>query len=105
MQSLVSISEFNNKIEFQNVSFHYEDDTELVLDDINLSVVKGDGLLLLEAAALAKLHALIYYLVFTTLLRKILLDGIDIKEIRLEDLRKLMGIVTQETVLFNESVK
>ena len=42
VQSPVSISEFNNKIEFQNVSFHYEDDTELVLDDINLSVVKGD---------------------------------------------------------------
>ena len=37
VQSPVSISEFNNKIEFQNVSFHFEDDTELVFDNINLT--------------------------------------------------------------------
>ena len=106
VQSPVSISEFNNKIEFQNVSFHYEDDTELVLDDINLSVVKGDVIAFVGSSGAGKTTCVdLLPRFYEPTSGKILLDGIDIKEIRLEDLRKLMGIVTQETVLFNESVK
>lgn len=106
VQSPVSISEFNNKIEFQNVSFHYEDDTELVLDDINLSVVKGNVIAFVGSSGAGKTTCVdLLPRFYDPTSGKILLDGIDIKEIRLEDLRKLMGIVTQETVLFNESVK
>ena len=36
---------------------------------------------------------------------RIIVDGVDLKQIRIEDLRKLMGIVTQETILFNETVR
>ncbi len=102
----LTINNFNDTIEFQNVSFHYDDSDELILDTINLKVKKGNVIAIVGSSGAGK----------TTLVDllprfydpsggKILFDGTDIKLARLEDLRKLMGIVTQETVLFNESVK
>lgn len=100
------LKEFNDKIEFQNVSFHYDDSDELVLDSINLNVKKGNVIALVGSSGAGKTT-------FVDLLPrfydptggKILFDGTDIRSVRIEDLRKQMGIVTQETVLFNESVK
>jgi len=101
-----SISDFYNTIEFKNVSFHYDDSDELVLDNINLEVNKGNVIALVGSSGAGK-TTLVDLLprFFDPTAGNIFLDGIDIKEIRLEDLRKLMGIVTQETVLFNESVR
>jgi len=104
--SPVSISEFKEKIEFENVSFHYDDDDELVLNNISLSVKKGKVIAFVGSSGAGKTTCVdLLPRFYDPTSGKILLDGIDIKEIRLEDLRKLMGIVTQETVLFNESVK
>lgn len=106
IDSPLSLDDFKDTIEFQNVSFHYDDSDELVLDTFNLKVKKGNVTAIVGSSGAGK----------TTLVDllprfydptdgKILFDGIDIKLVRIEDLRKLMGIVTQETVLFNESVK
>ncbi len=102
----VSVSDFKDKIEFQDVSFHYDDDNELILNNINLSVEKGNVIAFVGSSGAGKTTCVdLLPRFYDPTSGKILLDGIDIKEIRLEDLRKLMGIVTQETVLFNESVK
>ncbi|MHB9039216.1 MAG: ABC transporter ATP-binding protein [Melioribacteraceae bacterium] len=106
VSSPVSISEFKEKIDFESVSFHYDDDDELVLNNINLSVKKGNVVAFVGSSGAGKTTCVdLLPRFYDPTSGKILLDGIDIKEIRLEDLRKLMGIVTQETVLFNESVK
>lgn len=97
---------FEKCIEFKNVNFKYEDSEENVLSDINLKVEKGEILALVGPSGGGKST-------FVDLLPRfydptsgeILIDGINIKNIKLLSLRKLMGIVTQETFLFNESIK
>ena len=106
IESPVSISEFNDMIEFQDVSFHYDDSEELVLDKVNLQVKKGKVLAIVGSSGAGKTTlADLLPRFFDPTEGKILLDGIDTRTMRLEDLRKLMGIVTQETVLFNEAAR
>ena len=106
VESPVSVSEFKEKIVFQNVSFHYDDDDEPVLKGINLNVKKGDVIAFVGSSGAGKTTCVdLLPRFYDPTSGNIFLDGVDIKNIRLEDLRKLMGIVTQETVLFNESVR
>ncbi|MBI5729635.1 MAG: ABC transporter ATP-binding protein [Ignavibacteriales bacterium] len=106
IESPVSVTEFKGMIEFQNVSFHYDDSEEPVLDNINLQVKKGKVLAIVGSSGAGKTTlADLLPRFFDPTDGRILLDGIDIRTICIEDLRKLMGIVTQETVLFNESAR
>jgi subfamily B ATP-binding cassette protein MsbA len=101
-----SVNAFKDDIVFQNVIFKYEDSDEPVLDNINLQVERGSILAIVGSSGAGKTTFVdLIPRFYDPTSGKILLDGIDIKEIKIEDLRKLMGIVTQETVLFNESVK
>lgn len=102
----VEISSFNDKIVFEKVSFLYEDSGEAVLDRISLEVKRGSVLAIVGSSGAGKTTMVdLLPRFYDPTSGRILLDNIDIKQIRLEDLRKLMGIVTQETVLFNESVR
>ncbi|MCL4551178.1 MAG: ATP-binding cassette domain-containing protein [Bacteroidetes bacterium] len=97
---------FYDPTKFQNVSFHYDDSEELVLDTINLKVKKGNVIAIVGSSGAGKTTMVdLLPRFYDPTSGKVLFDGTDIKSARLEDLRKLMGIVTQETVLFNESVK
>jgi subfamily B ATP-binding cassette protein MsbA len=102
----LSISDFTDKIEFKNISFHYSDSDEIILDDINFKAYKGQIIALVGSSGAGKttLSDMIPRFYDPTE-GEILLERNNIKNIRLADLRKLMGIVTQETVLFNESVR
>jgi len=99
------INDFKDTIEFRNVSFHYDDSPEVILDNINFTVKRGEVIALVGPSGGGK----------TTLVDliprfhdptggAILIDGVDIKEVKIENLRAMMGIVTQETFLFNESI-
>lgn len=102
----VEISSFKDRIVFENVSFLYEDSGEAVLDRISLEVKRGSVLAIVGSSGAGKTTMVdLLPRFYDPTSGRILLDNIDIKQIRLEDLRKLMGIVTQETVLFNESVR
>ncbi len=104
--SPIKITSFNEKIVFENVSFLYDDSEEPVLDGINLEVKRGSILALVGSSGAGKTTMVdLLPRFYDPTSGRILLDGQDIKQIRLEDLRKMMGIVTQETVLFNESVR
>jgi len=104
-ESPVTVNSFKESITFKDVSFHYDDSDELILDRINLEVKRGTINAIVGSSGAGKTTMVdLLPRFYDPTSGKILLDGIDIKEIRIEDLRRLMGIVTQETVLFNESV-
>ncbi len=99
----LSITEFKDKIEFRNVSFKYLN--EPVLKGINLTINKGKTIALVGPSGAGKstLADLIprFYDVTSG---QILLDSNDIRDYEPKELIALMGIVTQEAILFNDSV-
>ena len=102
----IHVENFKDNITFKNVNFYYESESEMILKNINLSLKSGEILALVGPSGAGKstLADLIprFYDVNNGLIS---LDGKDIKNIKLNSLRSLMGIVTQETFLFNDSVK
>ena len=93
----------NNTIEFKNLSFKYENAE--VLSNINFSIGKGKMVALVGQSGggkstLADLLARFYDIQSG----EILIDNNNIKEIALADLRSLMGIVSQESILFNDTI-
>jgi subfamily B ATP-binding cassette protein MsbA len=97
------LSGFKHSIEFKNVSFAYDGKT--VLRNINLHIPKGKTVALVGASGAGKSTLVDLIPRFHDVSEgQILLDGIDIREYRLNDLRGLMGIVTQEPVLFNDTM-
>jgi subfamily B ATP-binding cassette protein MsbA len=102
----VELKEFKNRVVFENVCFKYENTQENVLDNVNLTVKKGDILALVGPSGGGKstLADLIPRFYDPTEGR-ILIDDINIKDFNLVSLRSKMGIVTQETFLFNGTVR
>jgi subfamily B ATP-binding cassette protein MsbA len=99
----VRLTGFKNSIEFQNVNFAYQETN--VLNTINLTLSKGKTIALVGPSGggkstLADLLPRFY----DPSGGQILLDGVDIRNLSLGDLRSLMGIVTQESILFNDTV-
>lgn len=97
------IKAFANSIEFRNVSFKY--DEEWVFKNLNLSIQKGQTIALVGPSGGGKstLTDLIPRFYDPTE-GQILIDGVDIKDYKILDLRGLMGIVTQESILFNDTI-
>ena len=95
---------FEDRIEFQDVSFRYEDGKE-VLRHISLTVPKGKTIALVGQSGSGKstLVDLIprYHDVTSG---RILIDGKDIRDVRVKDLRSLIGNVNQEAILFNDTI-
>jgi len=99
----VSIHEFRHEIEFNNVSFKYED--EYVLKNVSFKIEKGKTVALVGPSGAGK--STIADLIprfFDVTDGDILLDGISIRNIKIKDLRSLMGIVTQQPILFNDTI-
>ena len=102
----VIFDSFKDSIEFRNVSFHYEDSDELILDNLSFKVKKGEILAFVGPSGGGK-STLVDLIprFYDPTSGAIFLDNVNIKDIKIEDLRRQMGIVTQETFLFNESIK
>ena len=101
----IPLESFNNEIKFVDVTFNYSDSPEKILDEINFTAKKGEIIAFVGSSGAGKTTLVdLIPRFFDPTSGKILIDGIDIKDVKIEDLRKHMGIVTQETVLFNESV-
>jgi len=99
------ITTFNDCIEYRNVSFHYNDDGRTALEDISLIVPHGKIVALVGASGAGKSTLVDLLPRFHDVKNgEVLLDGVNIKNYRLHDLRALLGIVTQEPVLFNDTI-
>lgn len=102
----VHVDSFKKDIVFENVTFKYEDSDEPILQDISFRVDKGEILALVGPSGGGK-STLVDLIprFYDPVSGGIFLDGINIKDIKLKSLRNLMGIVTQETFLFNETIR
>ena len=98
------LSSFEHQIEFRDVSFRYGE--QWVLKDVNLTIPKGKTIALVGQSGSGKstLVDLIprYYDVQEG---EVLIDGINVKDLGIHDLRKLIGNVNQEAILFNDSFR
>lgn len=106
----IHIKDFEHQIEFRHVSFAYTDnhtqELHYVLKDINLVIPKGKTVALVGQSGSGKstLVDLIprYYDVQEG---EVLIDGVNVKDLGIHDLRSLIGNVNQEAILFNDTIK
>lgn len=99
----LSKTSFNESIELKNVSFAYGD--KKVLDEVSFKILKGSTTALVGPSGGGKTTLMDLLPRFIDPLNgAICLDNIDIKDIKMHDVRALMGIVNQETILFNDSI-
>ena len=101
-----AITSFNREIEYKDVSFAYKKgDNGWVLKNINLKISKGKTIALVGQSGSGKTTlADMLPRFYDTDKGEVLIDGVPVKKARMKDLRELMGIVTQESILFNDSV-
>ena len=97
---------FKRKIEFKDVCFQYNSNDGLVLRDINLEITKGEMVAVvgISGAGKSTLADLIprFYEVTSG---GIFIDGLDLRKYSLKSLREHIGIVTQESILFNDTLR
>ena len=95
---------FNDKIEIVNVNFRYEE--ENVLKNFSIEVKKGKTVALVGQSGSGKSTIANLLTRFYDVQEGIIkIDGTDITEIKLKSLRNLMGLVTQDSILFNDTIK
>ena len=99
----IIMEEFKRDIEFKNVSFYYDD--KMILDDINLTIEKGKSVAIVGSSGAGKSTLVDLVPRFHDVTKgELLIDGINIKNYSLESIRNHMGIVTQEAILFNNTI-
>ncbi len=99
-----TITNFNKAIHLQNVSFKYEKD--LVLKNFDLKIPKGKSVALVGQSGSGKSTiANLLTRFYDVTSGKITIDGEDIRNLTKKSLRNLMGLVTQDSILFNDTVK
>lgn len=96
-------TDFENKIEFKNISFKYKND--YVLKDFSLTIKKGETVALVGQSGSGKSTLANLITRFYDVNKgDILIDGKNIKDVTKKSLRDLMGIVSQESILFNDTI-
>jgi len=97
--------DFKDSIEFKDINFSYNQD-RVILDGINLRLLKGQVLAMVGMSGAGKTTFVnLVPRFYDPLKGAILIDGKDIRDLTVESLRKQIGIVSQETILFNDTVK
>lgn len=97
------LPEFTDRIEFKNVRFAYDD--AVILDAINLSIQKGKTVALVGSSGAGKSTLADLVPRFHDVTSgEVLIDGVNIKDYSLHSVRSLMSIVTQEPILFNDTI-
>jgi subfamily B ATP-binding cassette protein MsbA len=99
------ITNFKGSIDYRNVSFAYNEVEGKVVRNINLNIPKGKVVALVGSSGAGK-STLVDLLprFYDVTAGGIFVDGIDIRQYQLHDLRRLMGIVSQEAILFNDTI-
>ncbi|MFP4042092.1 MAG: ABC transporter ATP-binding protein, partial [Bacteroidales bacterium] len=97
------ISDFKESIRYKDLSFKYT--TDWVLKNINLEIKKGEMVAVVGQSGAGK-STLVNLLprFYDATEGDILIDGISVKDLKIQDIRELMGLVSQESILFNDTV-
>lgn len=99
----IALNGFNDRIEFKNVSFSYEDKS--ILKNISFVIEKGKTVALVGSSGAGKSTLADLIPRFHDVAEgAILIDGVNIKDFTISSLRKQMSIVTQEAILFNDTI-
>jgi subfamily B ATP-binding cassette protein MsbA len=99
------VAGFRESIRLESVSFEYEED-EPVLREVDLLIAQGEVVALVGPSGAGKTTiANLVPRFYDPTSGRITLDGADLRDLRIGDLRSLMGIVTQETILFHDTVR
>ena len=102
----IDLGEIEGRVEFHDVSFRYFAGSEPVLSDINFTAEPGQTIALLGATGSGKSTIINLIPRFYDVSEgQILIDGHDVRDVTLESLRQHIGIVLQETVLFNGTIR
>jgi ABC-type multidrug transport system fused ATPase/permease subunit len=97
------IHTFDHQIELRNVTFAYGD--KVILENLNLVIPKGKTIALVGASGAGKSTLVDLIPRFHDVSSgSILLDGVDVKEYKVDNLRRLMGVVSQDPILFNDTI-
>lgn len=97
------VHHFEQQIELRNVHFAYGE--KVILDNINLVIPKGKTIALVGASGAGKSTLVDLIPRFHDVSSgAILIDGVDVKEYKLDQLRRLMGVVSQDPILFNDTI-
>ena len=103
-ENALPVSEFKESIEFKEVWYGYNN--EPILKDINLKIKKGQTVAIVGKSGAGKSTLADLLPRFMDVDKgAILIDGVDIRDIKIKDLRSLMGIVGQQSILFNTTFK
>ena len=96
---------FNDKLSFDHVNFRYPDGHRMILDDVSLDIPKGKTIAIVGASGAGK-STLVDLIprFYDPTGGAITIDGINIKDVRIADLRSLIGNVNQESILFNDTI-
>lgn len=98
-----SVHDFEHSIELKDVQFAYGD--KIILNHLNLIIQKGKTIALVGASGAGKSTLVDLIPRFHDVTKgEILLDGVNLKEYKLYDLRRLIGVVSQEPILFNDTI-
>lgn len=102
----IRLNGLNQGISLENVSFRYENAERFALNDVSFNIPQGKIIALVGASGSGKSTIADLLPRFHDVTEgAILIDGMDIRDVKTFDLRNLMGIVSQEAVLFNDSVR
>lgn len=105
-ESAIDLPELKKSIRLENIWFKYEPDLPYVLEDINLDVEYGQMIAFVGPTGAGK-SSLINLIArfYDPQKGKISVDGIDIRDVKVKSLRQQIGMVSQETILFNDTVR
>lgn len=96
---------FSGKVEFQNVSFQYTDGNMPVLHDVSFTVEPGQTVAIMGETGCGKttlIHLIPRF--FEPTQGRVLVDGIDVRKLKLHQLRKNIGLATQDVLLYSDSI-
>ncbi|NLP28447.1 MAG: ABC transporter ATP-binding protein, partial [Clostridia bacterium] len=103
--TVAKMPKIKGKVEFKNVSFSYEDGVT-VLDKVSFEIPAGETVALVGATGAGKTTIVnLISRFYDTSSGKVLIDGINVKDVELESLRSQMGIMLQDTFLFSTTIK
>ncbi len=102
----IRLKGFQDKIEFRRVSFHYPDTAENVLEDLNFQVKAGEIVAIVGSSGVGKTTLTSLILRFYDVSQgAILIDSQDIRDVQLHSLQEQMALVTQDVILFDDTVR